>query len=240
MVRIAAAADVHAAPERRDALAAAFAALGEDVDLVLIAGDLTTHGEPEQGAILAEAAAHARVPVVAVLGNHDWHVNRRDELVESLERGGVTVLDRSWRTYDLDGTSVGIVGTKGFVGGFPDSQLPDFGEPSLRRVFAETTDEVVALERGLQAVEGCDVRIVLLHYAPTSSTLAGEPTTIFTLLGTDRLAEPIAAHRPDIVFHGHAHAGTHEGRIGDVPVYNVALPVLGRDFALFELGPVHA
>jgi Icc-related predicted phosphoesterase len=236
MVRIAAAGDVHAAPDRRDVLAEAFGSL-RDVDLVLLAGDLTTHGEPAQGAILAEAAARSTAPVVAVLGNHDWHVNRRDELVDVLERGGVTVLDRSWCTLDLDGERVGVVGIKGFVGGFPDSQLPDFGEPSLRRVFAETTDEVVALERGLQAIEGCDVRIALLHYAPTAATLRGEPTTIFTLLGTDRLAEPIRAHRPDLVLHGHAHAGTHEGRIDDVPVYNVAVPVLGKDFAVFELEP---
>jgi len=175
-----------------------------------------------------------------VLGNHDWHVNRRDELVAALERGGVAVLDRAWTTCDIDGARVGVAGTKGFVGGFPDSQLPDFGEPALRRVFAETTDEVVALERGLQAIEDCDVRIVLLHYAPTSATLRGEPTTIFTLLGTDRLAEPILAHRPDIVLHGHAHAGTHQGAIGDVPVFNVAVPVIRKDFAVFDLEPVRA
>jgi len=236
MVRIAAAGDVHAAPDRRAVLAEAFGSL-DGVDVVLLAGDLTTHGEPAEGAILAEAAARSPAPVIAVLGNHDWHVNRRDELVAVLEHGGVTVLDRAWTTREVDGVRVGVVGTKGFVGGFPDSQLPDFGEPSLRRVFAETTDEVVALERGLQAIEGCDVRVALLHYAPTAATLRGEPTTIFTLLGTDRLAEPILAHRPDIVFHGHAHAGTHEGAIGDVPVYNVALPVLGTNFAVFELEP---
>jgi Icc-related predicted phosphoesterase len=240
MVRIAAAGDVHAAPDRRDVLAAAFASLDPDVDLVLLAGDLTTHGEPEQGAILAEAAARSPAPVIAVLGNHDWHVNRRDELVGVLERGSVTVLDRSWTIHEADGLRVGVVGTKGFIGGFPDSQLPDFGEPSLRRVFAETTDEVVALERGLQAIEDCDVRVVLLHYAPTSATLRGEPTTIYTLLGTDRLAEPIHVHRPDIVFHGHAHAGTHEARIGDVPVYNVAVPVMRKDFAVFDLEPARA
>jgi len=239
MVRIAAAGDVHAAPGRRDLLAEAFGSL-DGVDLVLLAGDLTTHGEPEQGAVLAEAASRSAAPVIAVLGNHDWHVNRRDELVAALERGGVAVLDRAWTTRDIDGARVGVAGTKGFVGGFPDSQLPDFGEPALRRVFAETTDEVVALERGLQAIEDCDVRIVLLHYAPTSATLRGEPTTIFTLLGTDRLAEPILAHRPDIVLHGHAHAGTHQGAIGDVPVFNVAVPVIRKDFAVFDLEPVRA
>ena len=174
------------------------------------------------------------------LGNHDWHVNRRDELVAVLEHAGICVLDPGTWTRRVRDTSVGVVGTKGFVGGFPDSQLPDFGEPSLRRVFAETTDEVVALERGLQQIEDCDVRIVLLHYSPTATTLEGEPRTIFTMLGTDRLAEPVRVHRPDIVFHGHGHAGTFEGAIDGIPVYNVAVPVMGRDFTVFELEPARA
>jgi Icc-related predicted phosphoesterase len=240
MVRVAAAADVHAAPDRREALTDAFASLDRDVDLVLIAGDLTTHGEPDQAAVLAEAATASPAPVVVTLGNHDWHVNRRDELVAVLEHAGICVLDPGTWTRRVRDTSVGVVGTKGFVGGFPDSQLPDFGEPSLRRVFAETTDEVVALERGLQQIEDCDLRIVLLHYSPTATTLEGEPRTIFTMLGTDRLAEPVKVHRPDIVFHGHGHAGTFEGAIDGIPVYNVAVPVMGRDFSMFELEPSRA
>jgi Icc-related predicted phosphoesterase len=234
MIRIAAVGDVHAAPDRRATLQTAFAAL-DGIDLVLVAGDLTTHGEPEQAAILAAAAAGSPAPVVAVLGNHDLHVDRADELVDVLADAGITVLDRSSHTYDVRGTSVGVVGTKGFVGGFPDSQLPDFGEALLRRVYAETTEEVLALERGLEEIRACDVRIVLLHYAPTASTLAGEPETIWTFLGSDRLAVPIAAHPPDIVLHGHGHAGTFRGAIGDVPVYNVAQPVIKRDFWIFEL-----
>jgi len=234
MVRIAAVGDVHAAPEKREALRTAFASL-DGVDLVLVAGDLTTHGEPEQAAVVADAAAGSTAPVVTVLGNHDLHVDRADEVVAVLEDAGIVVLDRTTRTFDVRGTSVGVVGTKGFVGGFPDSQLPDFGEAILRRVYAETTEEVLALERGLEEIRGCDVRIVLLHYAPTASTLAGEPETIWTFLGSDRLAVPIAAHPPHIVLHGHGHAGTFRGAIGDVPVYNVAQPVIKRDFWIFEL-----
>jgi len=88
---------------------------------------------------------------------------------------------------------------------------------------------------GLEAVEGSDHRIVLLHYSPTVSTLEGEPRGIWPFLGTDRLAEPIAEHRPDVVLHGHTHAGRFEGAIGDIPVFNVAVPVLGADFFVFEL-----
>ena len=226
---------MHADQPNRDALAAAFRAIDGAVDLVLLAGDLTTYGQPEQAALLAEICRPLEVPVYAVLGNHDWHCNRVPEIVALLSCAGVRVLDRSWAVEDVDGVSVGIVGLKGFIGGFPDSQLPDFGEPILRQVYAETTEEVDALEAGLEAVKGSDYRIVLLHYSPTVTTLEGEPRGIWPFLGTDRLAEPIAEHRPDVVLHGHTHAGRFEGAIGDVPVFNVAVPVLGRDFFVFEL-----
>jgi Icc-related predicted phosphoesterase len=235
MVRIAAAGDVHCAPERREEIAESFAALEGQADLVLLAGDLTTHGEPEEASVLAEACRELPIPVVVVLGNHDWHANRRDEVVAVLEEAGITVLDRGWTVVDVDGTRVGVVGTKGFIGGFPDSALPDFGEPLLRQVYAETSAEVGALEKGLEAVAGCPLRIVLLHYSPTPTTLEGEPKGIFAFLGSDRLARPVTEYVPDIVLHGHGHAGTFEGYIGKVPVYNVSLPVIGRDFWLFEL-----
>ncbi len=234
-VRIAAAGDIHCSPSRRGLVLDAFAGLDGDVDLVLLAGDLTTHGEPEQAAVLVEAVRDLHAPVIAVLGNHDWHSSRQDELTRMLADAGVTVLDRSWTKLDVRGAEVGVVGTKGFVGGFPDSQLPDFGEPELRRVYATTTEEVAALEHGLEAVRDCPVRIVLLHYAPTQTTLEGEPKTIWTFLGTDRMAPPIEAHRPDLVLHGHGHAGTFAGSIGDIPVFNVAQPVIRRDFWIFEL-----
>jgi Icc-related predicted phosphoesterase len=237
-IRVAAAGDIHADETNRDELARAFHVIDGTVDLALLAGDLTTHGEPEQAALLAEICRPLQVPVYAVLGNHDWHCNQVPEIVALLSGAGVRVLDRSWAIEDVDGASVGIVGLKGFVGGFPDSQLPDFGEPLLRQVYAETTAEVDALDAGLRAVEGSDHRIVLLHYSPTTSTLEGEPRGIWPFLGTDRLAGPIAEHRPDVVLHGHTHAGTFEGFVGAVPVFNVAVPVLDRDFFVFELDGV--
>jgi Icc-related predicted phosphoesterase len=234
-IRLAAAGDVHAEQANNEDLARAFREVDGAVDIVLLAGDLTTYGEPEQAALLAEICRPLQVPVYAVLGNHDWHCNQVPEIVALLSGAGVRVLDRSWAVEDVEGTSVGIVGLKGFVGGFPDSQLPDFGEPLLRQVYAETTAEVEALEAGLEAVEGSDYRVVLLHYSPTVTTLEGEPRGIWPFLGTDRLAAPIADHHPDVVLHGHTHAGNFEGAIGDVPVFNVALPVLGPDFFIFEL-----
>jgi uncharacterized protein len=237
VVRIAAAGDVHASELTRDRIQAAFAQVQQDADLVLLAGDLTTMGEPEQAAVLADACRRCSVPVCAVLGNHDLHSGRGDEVAAALRDAGIELLDRSSTVFEVEGMEVGVVGAKGFVGGFPGSALADFGEPLLRRVYAETTAEVDAIAHGLQEIAHCALRIVLLHYAPTSDTLHGEPEGIWTYLGCDRLAVPIAEFRPDVVLHGHAHSGSFEGAIGPVPVYNVAVHVTGRDFYVFELGP---
>jgi Icc-related predicted phosphoesterase len=241
-IRIAAAGDVHCSEENVDELETAFRRVDSDVDLVLLAGDLTTYGQPEQAELLAGICRALEVPIYAVLGNHDWHCDQVDELVAILGGAGVQVLERASAVQEIGGTRVGIAGVKGFVGGFPDSQLPDFGEPVLRQVYAETTAEVEALDAALEAVRDCEYRIALLHYSPTTTTLGGEPRGIWPFLGTDRLAAPILEHRPDVVLHGHTHAGNFEGAVGDVPVFNVAVPVLGRDFFVFELdgANVHA
>jgi len=236
-VRIAAAGDVHAGRESdRARLAAAFGEVAERVDVILLAGDLTTHGEPEQAAIMADACRSLDLPVLAVLGNHDWHANRRDEVVAALAKGGIEVLERGdHRILDVAGVELGVVGAKGFVGGFPGSHLPDFGEPLLREVYRESVREAEGLAAGLQAVALCPLRIVLLHYAPISATLEGERREIWAFLGTDRLAAPLLEHTPDLVLHGHAHGGTFAGRLGSIPVHNVSVPVLGQDFWVFEM-----
>jgi Icc-related predicted phosphoesterase len=235
LIRIADAGDIHCSVETAEPVRAAFERIEPEADLILLAGDLTTYGEPEQASILAEICRGIAVPVIAVLGNHDWHANRRDEVVEVLAAAGMHVLDRSWMVCELRATEIGIVGAKGFVGGFPAFMLPDFGEPLLRQVYAETTAEVEALAAGLEAISECTLRIVLLHYSPTQTTLEGEPPAIWAFLGTDRMAPPIVEHHPDLVLHGHGHAGTFEGFVGPVPVFNVAVPVMGRDFWVFEL-----
>jgi uncharacterized protein len=234
-IRVAAAGDVHAAEPLREHMSKAFAAVAEDVDLILLAGDLTTHGLPEQAAVLADVCRGLPVPVVAVLGNHDHHSGRCDEVVSTLENGEIVVLDRSHTIIEVGDLEVGLVGTKGFVGGFPGAEIPDFGEPALRRIYQETTLEVEALEQGLEATAGCHKQIVLLHYAPVEDTLVGEPERIWAFLGSGRLAGPIGAHRPDLVVHGHAHRGAPRGSIGPVPVHNVAVHVTGQDFAVFDV-----
>jgi uncharacterized protein len=215
-VRLAAAGDIHVREGMEERTRASFRELRRKADLLLLAGDLTTCGDPKEAEVLAEAY-------------------RADEIAAVLSGAGVTVLDRACTVVETAGLRVGVVGAKGFVGGFPGSHLPDFGEPALRMVYAETTAEIKGIARGLQEIATCDVRIVLLHYAPTEGTLVGEPEGIWAFLGTDRMAAPIREHEPDLVLHGHAHAGSLEGSIGSVPVYNVSVPLMGKDFWIFEL-----
>ena len=232
---IAAVGDVHASEEHRAHLARAFSEAGGRADLILLAGDLTTHGLVDEAAVLADACRAAGTPVVAVLGNHDHHSGLEGEVAAVLRDAGVIVLESGHVVLEAAGVEVGVAGTKGFVGGFPGAEIADFGERLLRDLYAETAREVEALERGLAAVAGCDLRLVLLHYAPVSETLVGEPEGIWAFLGSGRLAAPIGAHRPDVVLHGHAHHGASRGAIGTVPVHNVARQVLEGDFLLLRL-----
>jgi uncharacterized protein len=235
VIRIAAAGDVHASEATRERVERAFAQVESEADVILLAGDLTTTGEPEQACVLADACRGLSIPVFAVLGNHDCHAGRGADIQAVLEEAGVRMLDRSWKTCEIAGLELGVVGTKGFVGGFPGSVLPDFGEPLLRDVYAETTREAEAIGAGLREIVHCDLRVVLLHYAPVEATVVGEPAGIHVLLGSDRLATPIAEYGADLVVHGHAHAGSFRGQIGQIPVYNVAVHVIGRDFWIFDL-----
>jgi Icc-related predicted phosphoesterase len=197
------------------------AAGAADADIVLVAGDITADGIPEQARPVGEALGSIDAPVVAVLGNHDERV-QPDELAEVLERAGIIVLRCGWHVFELGGVSVGVVGTTGSIGGFGGrgvQGLTRAGRQTLRRRIRR---ERAALERGLEETAGCAVRIVLLHYSPTTETLLGEPQHLVPLLGCHELAVPIARHGADLVIHGHAHHGSFEGRVGSAPVFNVS------------------
>src|SRR3954451_1756276 len=239
-IRVAAAGDIHAGAAERDRVREAFTRVEEQADLILLAGDLTQHGQVDEVCVVADAIRELEIPVVAVLGNHDWHSDRPADLTRAMAEAGAVVLERTHTILPVQGVSVGIAGVKGFVGGF-GQQWANFGEPIFREAYAETTKDVEGLERGLAAIEPCAVRIALLHYSPVEETLHGEPERLWLVLGADRLAGPIRDHRPDLVVHGHAHHGSFEGDIEGVPVYNVAVHVMGREFWVFELdGERHA
>jgi Icc-related predicted phosphoesterase len=235
-VRVAALGDLHCGPEREAEVARVLHSAAGDADVLLLAGDLTSYGLPEEAACLSRICAELQVPTLAVLGNHDWHAGRHDELVAELSAGGLQVLEGKSSIVSAGGCEVGIAGTKGFVGGFAGhSHLDDFGEPSLRALYREASADADALDAGLREIALCRVRIALLHYSPTRDTLAGEPDGIWVFLGNDRLAAPIVAHEPDLVLHGHAHDGAPKGLIGEVPVYNVSMGRLARGYEVFEL-----
>jgi Icc-related predicted phosphoesterase len=235
-LRIAAAADLHCLPETAAHTREAFAAIAKQADMILLAGDLTSHGQPDQAQVLADAVSDIDLPIVACMGNHDMHYERMAELVPIWEQAGITVLEREHTICDVAGHSVGIVGLKGFVGGYGDASMADYGEPLMRELFAMTTVDVDDLDAGLEAIGDCELRLVLMHYSPVADTLVGEPEGLWSMLGSDRFAAPIRKHRPDMVLHGHAHSGTFAGALEETPVYNVSIPVMRRDFWIFELG----
>jgi Icc-related predicted phosphoesterase len=163
-VRIAAAGDLHADERVAPRIDEAFAHVADTADVVLLAGDLTAHGEPREMEVVAAACARLELPVYTVLGNHDYHANKVAELTSILEAAGTVVLERGSASASVNGSMLGIAGTKGFVGGFPGSTLPDFGEPLLRKVYAETGKDVAALDSALEEIAECPLRVVLLHY----------------------------------------------------------------------------
>lgn len=223
MTRIGALADLHLDPGNRSDLVRTLKDAEEEVDVLCIAGDLTTHGEPEQIRGVAELlGGELDVPVIAVLGNHDHESGRAEEALEILTDHGVHVLQGDAVVVD----GIGFAGAKGFCGGFGRGAMAGFGEKTIKVFVQEALDEAMALENALRKLH-TDVKVALLHYSPVQGTVEGEPETIWPFLGSSRLAPPLDDYDVDVCFHGHAHTGSAEGRTaGGVPVYNVALPLL--------------
>ncbi len=233
LVRLAVVADLHFPRTAPGALQALFDKMAEAADVVALCGDLTDNGLPEEAAGLAREAGRLKVPVVAVLGNHDYESGKQEEVKQILTDAGWVILDGDAR--EIHG--VGFAGVKGFIGGFGRRVLSPWGESSIKGLVQETVQEAVKLESALARLR-TDRRIALLHYAPIQATVQGEPLEIYPFLGCSRLEDPINRHPVNVVFHGHAHHGFPEGRTQtDVPVYNVALSLLGRAFP--ERPPFH-
>src|SRR5581483_4171806 len=225
--RLAAVGDLHVKKTSQGTLQRALASVNERADLLLLCGDLTDYGLPEEAEILArELTAAVSIPVTAVLGNHDYECGQQAEVSRILTQAGVKVLDGE--AYEVQGT--GIAGAKGFSGGFGRATLGAWGEQSTKRYVQEAIDEALRFEGALARLR-TERRVALLHYAPIRATCEGEPLEIFAFLGTSRLEEPLNRHPVDLVFHGHAHHGGLEGRTANgTPVYNVAMPLLLRTF----------
>lgn len=222
VLRIAAVGDLHCARTSQGKLAPIFAHAAERADVLLLAGDLTDYGQPDEAHVLARELAAVKMPTVAVLGNHDFESGQPDEVKRILVEAGTHVLDGD--AHEIEG--VGFAGVKGFAGGFGPRALGPWGEDAIKRFVQEAVDESLKLEAAMARLR-TKVKVVLLHYAPVEDTVRGEPAAIYPFLGSSRLEEPIDRYGADAVFHGHAHSGSPEGRTkGGIPVYNVALPLL--------------
>ena len=221
-MRIADTADLHFTPQRHSALHEQLNRVRDEADVFVVAGDLTNFGEPAEMEPLLNALVRVRVPVIAVLGNHDYECGKQEELIRMMVTGGVKVLDGS--TYQRD--NVGFAGTKGFIGGFGRGLLTAFGEAEVKTFVRAGIDEAVKLERAMSQLRTAK-RVVVLHYAPIAATVEGEAREIYPFLGSSRLAEVIDRHGANLVLHGHAHNGKPDGATTTgIPVHNVAITLL--------------
>jgi Icc-related predicted phosphoesterase len=226
-LRIAAVADLHTKKTSAGALQPLFSKATEAADVLLLCGDLTDYGTVEEAKILAkEITSSLRIPAIGVLGNHDFESGKQDEIVKIMTDAGVTMLDGD--SHEIHG--VGFAGVKGFGGGFGRRSVGAWGDEILKKFVHETIEEALKLEAALARLR-TPQKIAVLHYSPIHATVAGEPPEIVVFLGSSRLEEPIDRYRVSIVFHGHAHHGSLEGRTkGNAQVYNVAMPLLLSSF----------
>lgn len=222
-MRIAAVSDLHYSRNSRGELEDVLKAMSDSADIVALCGDLTDYGLREEAEILAtDLEAYVHVPILAVLGNHDFESGAEDDVQEVMREVGVTLLDGE--SIEVDG--VGFAGARGFAGGFDRYALNPWGEKIYKDFVQEAVDEVLKLETALSRLE-TEQRIVLLHYAPIRETVVGESPEIFPFLGSSRLEDPINHHNVTAAFHGHAHKGRPLGRTTkDIPIFNVSIPVL--------------
>ncbi|MFI7319869.1 metallophosphoesterase [Streptomyces venezuelae] len=238
MIRIAAVGDIHMGLDSQGVLRPAFETLPDCADVLLLAGDLTRHGTPEEAEVVAREVTGLPVPVVAVLGNHDHHDEQPEAVTAVLRDAGVRVLEGEGTVVEVDGARLGIAGTKGFGGGFVGRSGSEFGEPLMKEFIRYTRRCADGLRASLDelAEQGCGTRVALTHFAPVPDTLAGEPLEIYPFLGSYLLAEAVDAAGADLAVHGHAHAGTEHGMTtGGVPVRNVAQPVIRKAFSVYHL-----
>ncbi|GAA4327552.1 metallophosphoesterase family protein [Flaviaesturariibacter amylovorans] len=237
-VRVAAVGDIHVREGDAGKWGDFFKQASQEADVLAIVGDLTDTGDEGEAEVLANELKSCSIPVVAVLGNHDYEKGRHKLIRSILMKAHVHVLDGEGVVI----RGVGFAGVKGFGGGFDRHLLSMFGEGAMKSFVQEAVDEALHLERALSRLEQdyqVEKKIALMHYAPIKETVVGEPEQIFPFLGCSRLAEPLSRHRVVAAFHGHAHVGTLEGHTPDgIPVYNVAKPILnkqGKPFYILEV-----
>jgi Icc-related predicted phosphoesterase len=234
VIRVAAVGDVHVGQDMAGMLREQLASVPERADVLLLAGDLTKAGLPEEAEVLAGDLDGFGVPIVAVLGNHDHHSDHAADVAAILRDVDVTVLEGDAMIVETSGGTLGVAGVKGFGGGFAGASGSAFGEREMKAFIAHTQERADALGRALASIEA-DVAIALMHYSPIRETLSGEPPEIFPFLGSYLLAEAVDHGGADLAIHGHAHRGREHGiTAGGVQVRNVAQMVIRQGYAVYE------
>ncbi|MFI7002257.1 metallophosphoesterase [Nocardia sp. NPDC050175] len=236
-MRIAAIGDVHFGTDSAGLLRPELLELPGRADALLLAGDLTHHGTLDEARVVAAEFTDLGLPVVAVLGNHDHHSDAEGDIAAMLCDHGITVLEGTAVTLDIDGRTLGIAGTKGFGGGYEGKCAGIFGERLMREFAGHTADLADSLGSALAELS-TDVTLALTHYSPVTDTLIGEPPELYPFLGSYLLGKAIDEFGADLALHGHAHAGSELGKTpGGVPVRNVAQPVIHAAYRVYELVP---
>jgi Icc-related predicted phosphoesterase len=221
-VRIAAVSDLHCTRTSQGAFQPLFGQVADLADVLLLCGDLTDHGLPEEAKVLAHELAGVKLPMLGVFGNHDYHSDQAAEVEHILEGAGLKLLDGD----DCEVYGIGFAGVKGFGGGFGRHTLEAWGEPAIKKFVYEAVEEALKLEKALARLH-TPQKVAVLHYAPVQATVEGEPPPIFPFLGSSRLEEPLNRYGVTVAVHGHAHHGSPEGRtLAGIPVYNVALSLM--------------
>jgi Icc-related predicted phosphoesterase len=236
VIRIAAVGDIHLGIGDAGSLRPSLEDVASTADLLLLAGDLTRRGTAEEGRVVADELNGLNVPVIAVLGNHDYHSDQSEAVMEALAAADVEVLEGTSIELEVGSTRIGIGGTKGCGGGFGAGLCADFGDPETKQIAASAVHAAERLTAALSSLGNCDVRVALTHYSPVVETLAGEPAEIFPFLGNSLMAHAIDGAGVHLALHGHAHkGGFHGATAGGVPVRNVAQQVIDRPYAVLEL-----
>jgi len=233
-MKVAAMGDLHVREDNWVSYRDMFGEISREADVLVLAGDLTDLGKPKEAELLAQDIKSCSIPVIGVLGNHDYECGAHEEVTRILRDAGMRILDG--QSVEIDG--VGFVGVKGFAGGFGRRMLGSFGEPAIKQFVGETMNETLRLENAMRQVRA-KRSMVILHYAPITETIESEPLEIYPFLGSSRLAETIDRFKVSAIVHGHAHRGRFEGRTpGGQPVYNVAKHIEkpnGKPYAIIEI-----
>ncbi|HBG81425.1 TPA: metallophosphoesterase [candidate division CPR2 bacterium] len=236
MARIAVVADLHVHEQSKGYIKKLFLRrdINKEADILLIGGDLTQNGKIREAEILLEELKVVKIPIYAVLGNHDYQLNKKDKIIEVL-KDKVLVLDGDGIDIEIKGFKVGIAGVKGFCGGFEPHVAQAYGEKALKDFVFAGDREAEKLDEALSELES-DVKIALLHYSPVKETIIGEFPEIFAFLGSKKLSVPLDYHKVSIAFHGHAHHGTIIGKTdGGIEVHNATRILYHNNYIVFEL-----